>query len=101
MAGVKRVVLPARPVESECLCGSDVACSGERNVSHGRLHLVMHLSATPSMSTWTIITTNETTNGRAISFSFLSSSLNRGREGPIRSRERLGGLLKYYAREAT
>jgi putative transposase len=31
---------------------------------------------------------------------FPSSSLNGGREGQIRCRERLGGLLKYYAREA-
>ena len=53
-----------------------------------------------STSMWTIIITSAIIRGRATSSSFLRPAKGSKSEGPIQCRERLGGLLKYYEREA-
>ena len=98
-AGVKRVVLPARSpnlnayaerwvrsVKEECL--ARLILFGEVSLRHVLHEDVDHYHH------------ERNHQGKGNILLFPSSSLNRGRQGPIRCHERLGGLLKYYAREA-
>jgi putative transposase len=99
VAGVKRVVLPAqspnlnayaerwvRSVKEECL--SRLILFGEASLRHTLYEYMDHYHH------------ERNHQGKGNILLFPSSSLNMGREGPIRCRQRLGGLLKYYEREA-
>jgi putative transposase len=98
-AGVKRVVLPprspnlnayaerwVRSVKEECL--SRLMLFGEASLRHALYEYVEHYHH------------ERNHQGKGNVLPFPAPSHDRGREGPIRCHERLGGLLKYYAREA-
>jgi putative transposase len=98
-AGVKRVPLPARSpnlnahaerwvrsVKDECL--SRLILFGEASLRHALHEYVDHYHH------------ERTHQGKGNVLIFPSSRHDRGREGPMRCRERLGGLLKYYHRAA-
>jgi transposase InsO family protein len=98
-AGVKRVPLPARSpnlnahaerwvrsVKDECL--SRLILFGEASLRHALYQYVDHYHH------------ERTHQGKDNVLLFPSSSQDGAHHGPIRCRERLGGLLKYYDREA-
>ena len=99
-AGVERVVLPprspnlnayaerwVRSVKEECLVAADP---------------VWGSVAAPCADAvcGRIIITSAIIRARATSCSFLRSARTQSVQGPMQCRERLGGLLKYYEREA-
>jgi putative transposase len=98
-AGVKQVVLPARSpnlnayaerwvksVKEECL--SRLILFGERALWHALRHYTTHYHEER----------NHQGKGNVL---LMPSSRQAGqREGPIHCQERLGGLLKYYYRQA-
>jgi putative transposase len=98
-AGVKRVPLPARSpnlnayaerwvrsIKEECL--SRLILFGEASLRHALAQYVAHFHH------------ERNHQGKGNVLLFPAVSQNREREGQIQCRERLGGLLKYYAREA-
>jgi len=98
-AGVERVPLPARSanlnayaerwvrsVKEECL--SRVILCGEASLRHALAHYVGHFHH------------ERNHQGKGNVLLFPAVSQDREREGPVQCRERLGGLLKYYAYEA-
>jgi putative transposase len=98
-AGVKRVLLPARSpnlnayaerwvrsIKKECL--SRLILFGEASLRHALRQYVEHFHSER----------NHQGKGNVLLFPAVSQDPER--EGPIQCRERLGGLLKYYAREA-
>jgi transposase InsO family protein len=98
-AGVKRVPLPARSpnlnayaerwvrsVKEECL--SRLILFGEASLRHALRQYVEHFHSER----------NHQGKGNVLLFPAVSQDPEH--EGPIQCRERLGGLLKYYAREA-
>jgi putative transposase len=100
VAGVKRVVLPVRSphlnayaerwvrsVKEECL--AQLMLFGEASLRHTLHAYVDHYHH------------ERNHQGKQNILLLPSSRLNIGREGPIQCRERLGGLLKYYEREAS
>jgi len=98
-AGVKRVPLPpqspnlnayaerwVRSVKEECL--SRLILFGEASLRHALTHYVEHVHH------------ERHHQGKGNMLLFPAVSQDPAHEGPIRCRERLGGLLKYYEREA-
>jgi putative transposase len=98
-AGVTRVPLPPRTpnlnayaerwirsVKEECL--SRLILFGEASLRHALTHYVEHFHH------------ERNHQGKGNVLLFPTGSQDTEREGPIQCRERLGGLLKYYAREA-
>ncbi len=98
-AGVKRVPLPprspnlnayaerwVRSVKEECL--SRLILFGEAALHHALTQYVAHFQH------------ERNHQGKGNVLLFPTVSQDTAREGPIRCRERLGGLLKYYKREA-
>jgi hypothetical protein len=98
-AGVKRVPLPARSphlnayaerwvrsVKAECL--SRLILFGERSLRHVLTQYVTHFHH------------ERHHQGKGNVLLFPAVSQEAEREGPMQCRERLGGLLKYYTREA-
>src|SRR6266705_435238 len=98
-AGVKRVPLPARSpnlnayaerwvrsVKEECL--SRLILFGEASLRHALTQYVAHFHH------------ERNHQGKGNVLLFPASSQNREGKGAIHGRERLGGLLKYYVREA-
>jgi putative transposase len=98
-AGVKRVPLPARSpnlnayaerwvrsVKEECL--ARMILFGEASLRHALTQYVIHFHHER----------NHQGKGNVLLFPVVSPAPER--EGPIQCRERLGGLLKYYEREA-
>jgi putative transposase len=98
-AGVERVVLPprspnlnayaerwVRSVKQECL--SQLILFGEASLRHALTQYVEHFHHER----------NHQGKGNVLLFPAVSPDPER--EGPLQCRERLGGLLKYYAREA-
>jgi putative transposase len=98
-AGVTRVPLPARSpnlnafaerwvrsIKEECL--SRLILFGEASLRHALTQYVEHFHHER----------NHQSKGNVLLFPAVSQDPER--EGPIQCRERLGGLLKYYAREA-
>ena len=97
--GVTRVPLPARSpnlnayaerwvrsVKDECL--SRLMLFGEASLRHALHEYMGHYHH------------ERNHQGKGNVLLFPAPSQDRGREGPIRCHERLGGLLKYYEREA-
>jgi putative transposase len=74
-----------RSVKEECL--SKVILFGERSLRRALNDYVDHFHAER----------NRQGKGNIL---LLPRNTDRGREGPVRCRERLGGLLRYYHREA-
>ena len=74
-----------RSVKEECL--SKVILFGERSLRQARINYVDHFHAER----------NHQGKGNILLF---PRNTDRGREGPVRCRERLGGLLRCYHREA-
>jgi putative transposase len=98
-AEVKRVPLPprspnlnsyaerwSRSVKEECL--SRLILFGEASLRHALTHYMEHFHH------------ERNHQGKGNVLLFPTGSQDTEREGPIQCRERLGGLLKYYAREA-
>jgi putative transposase len=98
-AGVERVVLPprspnlnayaerwVRSVKEECL--SRVILFGEASLHHALTQYVEHFHHER----------NHQGKGNVLLFPVVSPGT--ARQGPVQCRERLGGLLKYYEREA-
>jgi transposase InsO family protein len=98
-AGIKRVPLPARSpnlnayaerwvrsIKEECL--SRLILCGEASLHHVLTQYVAHFHQ------------ERNHQGKGNVLLFPSSSHRRQSEGPVQCCERLGGLLKYYAREA-
>src|SRR5262245_33394235 len=98
-AGVERVVLPprspnlnayaecwVRSVKEECL--SRVILFGEASLRHALTQYIEHFHHER----------NHQGKGNVLLFPVLSPGT--ARQGPVQCRERLGGLLKYYHREA-
>jgi transposase InsO family protein len=98
-AGVKRVPLPprspnlnayaerwVRSVKEECL--SRLILCGEASLRHALTHYVAHVHHER----------NHQGKGNVLLFPVVRQE--KERQGPIQCRERLGGLLKYYTREA-
>jgi len=98
-AGVKRVPLPprspnlnayaerwVRSIKEECL--SRLILFGEASLRHALTQYVAHFHHER----------NHQGKGNVLLFPPVSQAIERA--GPIQCRERLGGLLKYYAREA-
>jgi putative transposase len=98
-AGVERVVLPprspnlnayaerwVRSVKEECL--SRVILFGEASLRHALTQYIEHYHHER----------NHQGKGNVLLFPVVSPGATR--QGPVQCRERLGGLLKYYAREA-
>jgi putative transposase len=98
-AGVERVVLPprspnlnayaerwVRSVKEECLARM-ILC-GEASLRHALTHYVEHLHHER----------NHQGQGNVLLFPTVSQDTVR--QGPVPCRERLGGLLQYYEREA-
>jgi len=98
-AGVERVVLPprspnlhayaerwVRSVKEECL--SRVILFGEASLHHALTQYVEHFHHER----------NHQGKGHVLLFPVVSPGT--ARQGPVQCRERLGGLLKYYEREA-
>jgi transposase InsO family protein len=98
-AGVKRVPLPprspnlnayaerwVRSVKEECL--ARLILFGEASLRHALTHYVAHFHHER----------NHQGKGNVLLFPTVSQDVER--QGPVQCRERLGGLLKYYAREA-
>jgi putative transposase len=98
-AGIERVILPprapnlnayaerwVRSVKEECL--SQVILFGEASLRHALTQYVEHFHHER----------NHQGKGNVLLFPVVSPGT--GRQGPVQCRERLGGLLKYYAREA-
>lgn len=98
-AGVERVVLlPRSPnrnayaerwvrsVKEECL--SQLILFGEGSLRHALMQYVAHFHH------------ERNHQGKGNMLLFPAVSQDTAREGPMQCRERLGGLLKYYAREA-
>jgi putative transposase len=98
-AGVTRVPLPARSpnlnayaerwvrsVKEECL--SRVILFGEASLRHALAHYVGHFHH------------ERNHQGKGNVLLFPAVSQDHERAGPVQCRERLGGLLKYYTREA-
>jgi putative transposase len=75
-----------RSVKEECL--SHLILFGEASLRHALTQYVEHFHHER----------NHQGKGNVLLFPAVSESP--GREGPIQCRERLGGLLKYYARKA-
>ena len=75
-----------RSVKEECL--SRLILFGEASLRHALTQYVEHFHH------------ERNHQGKGNVLLFPTVSLDAEREGPIRCRERLGGLLKYYAREA-
>jgi putative transposase len=99
VAGVKRVVLPARSPSLNAYAERWVHAAKEECLA--RLILFGEVSLRHTLHEYVDHYHHERNHhGKGNILLFPSSSLNRGREGPIRCRERLGGLLKYYEREA-
>jgi transposase InsO family protein len=98
-AGVKRVPLPprspnlnayaerwVRSIKEECL--SRLILFGEASLRHALTQYVEHFH----------YERNHQGKGNVLLFPMISQDTER--QGPIQCRERLGGLLKYYTREA-
>ena len=98
-AGAKRVPLPprspnlnayaerwVRSVKEECL--SRLILFGEASLRHALTQYVTHVHH------------ERHHQGKGNVLLFPAVSQDKARQGPIQCRERLGGLLKYYAREA-
>jgi putative transposase len=98
-AGVERVVLPprspnlnayaerwVRSVKDECL--SRMILFGEASLRHTLQEYVKHYHH------------ERNHQGKGNVLLFPTSRTDESRTGPIHCRERLGGLLKYYTREA-
>ena len=98
-AGVKRVPLPprspnlnayaerwVRSIKEECL--SRLILFGEASLRHALTQYVAHFHH------------ERNHQGKGNVLLFPAVSPDTARQGPIQCRERLGGLLKYYAREA-
>ena len=75
-----------RSVKEECL--SRVILCGEASLRHALAHYVGHVHH------------ERNRQGKGNVWLFPAVSQDREREGPVQCRERLGGLLKYYAYEA-
>jgi putative transposase len=99
VAGVERVILPprsphlnayaerwVRSVKEECLARM-ILC-GEASLRHALTHYVEHFHH------------ERNHQGKDNILLFPTVSQDTGRQGPVQCRERLGGLLKYYEREA-
>jgi transposase InsO family protein len=98
-AGIKRVPLPprspnlnayaerwVRSVKEECL--SRLILCGEGSLHHALTQYVAHVHH------------ERNHQGKGNALLFPTASQDAERAGPIQCRERLGGLLKYYVREA-
>ena len=77
-----------RSVKEECL--SRVILFGERSLRRALSEYVDHYHAER----------NHQGKGNVLLFPRVTNAADRQREGPVRCRERLGGLLRYYHREA-
>ena len=75
-----------RSVKDECL--SKVILFGERSLRRALSNYVDHFH------------TERNHQGKGNILLFPRTTTDRHREGPVRCRERLGGLLRYYHREA-
>jgi putative transposase len=98
MAGVKRIVLPAQSPNLNAYAERWVRSVKEEGLS--RLMLFGEASLRHTLHEHADHSHHERNHqGKGNILLFPSSSLYRGREGSIRYRERLGGLLKYYERK--
>ena len=99
VAGVKRVPLPPRVAEFECVSRSG-GCARSRRKSLSRLILFGERARHALTEYVEPLSPGASSSGQGQCGAVSGSQRQQQREGPIQCRERLGGLLKYYDREA-